>query len=1082
MRLWSGQFGLAAFTAFMVVVSGQENGLEDLDFSIYQNDLLPHPFHSSAKQSSPPWYLQNTGDGDKDCPPCFNCMLPAFECKHFANCSEYDGKCKCPPGFGGDECKQPLCGALSDGRERDPRQGDHCECPEGWEGINCNVCTMDKVCDSMVPTGRNGTCYRGGLTVFENHQMCNVTNRKILETLKDQIPQVTFSCNKNKEDCDFQFWVDEIESFYCHLDDCTFDQEYGYDSNKTNYACKTIDCRCMPGEMLCGKDGSIDLTDLLKDEIKGPASFKCENGDCAFSEPAMDDLISAVFGDDSIFLSCSSGECLHYTFVPGFERPERPTNWTAFIAGLAAVTGFLILTGLGVWYFAKGNESSGYFKLDDDEAAKLMHEHIPATLIFNNISYEVNKQKILNGVTGIVHPGQVMAIMGASGAGKTSLLDILAKRTKSGAVGGEIYVNGHAIPNSQYKKVIGYVDQEDTMIPTLTVYETVLYSALLRLPRTMSTAAKRFRVMETLQELGIDSIKDSKIGSAGSRSISGGERRRVAIACELVTSPSILFLDEPTSGLDAYNAYNVVESLVTLARDYNRTVVFTIHQPRSNIVALFDHLLLLAKGHVIFSGQQMRVQSYFKSIGYDCPPGFNIADYLVDLTMHVTTPDSQNATQQDVGTSSSVEPRNRPIARRRGSLREEQEAALYTPHAPAGQTSGAVDTMENPNVEWASELGSRQTRLRNERLLKNFQASNVEAIAEAGETSSTTSGNSDTDKHAINPHLSQLIDGYKKSVVAVAVQDDIERALSRASTDEEDPAVPMAPNNIKVVSSHERPRWFTQFRILADRTFKNLYRNPMLMFAHYTIAVVLALLCGGLFYKVENTIAGFQNRMGLFFFFEALLGFMCLTSLQVFSTERILFVRERANGYYSPVTYFLSKVLFDIIPLRVVPPLMIGLISYHMIGLVDGTTELLKFLLVLILFNLTAAALCLAIGVVFKDLSMANLLSSMVMLFSMLFAGLLLNKDSMSPYFAWLKYLSFFQYALEALLVNELLYLQLVEERFGLSIDVPGATILSTFGFNAKNYWPDVIKLSIMFASFIIFAFAWLQLFVKERR
>lgn len=153
----------------------------------------------------------------------------------------------------------------------------------------------------------------------------------------------------------------------------------------------------------------------------------------------------------------------------------------------------------------------------------------------------------------------------------------------------------------------------------------------------------------------------------------------------------------------------------------------------------------------------------------------------------------------------------------------------------------------------------------------------------------------------------------------------------RASNDEEDPAIPLAPNNIKVVSSHERPRWFTQFRILADRTFKNLYRNPMLMFAHYTIAVVLAckfirlmvningilylsslfqVLCGGLFYKVENSIAGFQNRMGLFFFFEALLGFMCLTSLQVFSTERILFVRERANGYYSPVTYFLSKVQF----------------------------------------------------------------------------------------------------------------------------------------------------------------------------
>lgn len=503
-----------------------------------------------------------------------------------------------------------------------------------------------------------------------------------------------------------------------------------------------------------------------------------------YSEPAMDDLISAVFGDDSIFLSCSSGECLHYTFVPGFERPERPTNWVAFIAGLAAVAVFLILTGLGVWYFAKGNgASSGYFKLDDDEAGKLMHEHIPATLIFENITYEVNKKKILNGVTGIVHPGQVMAIMGASGAGKTSLLDILAKRTKSGTVGGEIYVNGHVIPNSQYKKVIGYVDQEDTMIPTLTVYETVLYSALLRLPRTMSTIAKKYRVMETLQELGIDGIKDSKIGSSGFRSISGGERRRVAIACELVTSPSILFLDEPTSGLDAYNAYNVVESLVTLARDYNRTVVFTIHQPRSNIVALFDHLLLLARGHVVFSGQQLRVQSYFKSIGHDCPPGFNIADYLVDLTMHatnVTLADSSANNEQNEGTSTSVEDRNRPSARRRASLREEQEAALYTPHVELIQAGNIVgESMENPNAEWASELGSRQTRMRNERLLKNLNASNVDVIVENGDDSIVASDSNGTDKTAVSPHLRQLVDAYQKSVVAVAVQDDIERALSR---------------------------------------------------------------------------------------------------------------------------------------------------------------------------------------------------------------------------------------------------------------------------------------------------------------
>lgn len=94
MRLWTGELGLAAAFALVTVAAGQGGDLDNLDFSRYQTDLLPHPFHSSAKQSPPPWYLQNIGDGDKDCPPCFNCMLPAFECKHFANCSEYDGKCK----------------------------------------------------------------------------------------------------------------------------------------------------------------------------------------------------------------------------------------------------------------------------------------------------------------------------------------------------------------------------------------------------------------------------------------------------------------------------------------------------------------------------------------------------------------------------------------------------------------------------------------------------------------------------------------------------------------------------------------------------------------------------------------------------------------------------------------------------------------------------------------------------------------------------------------------------------------------------------------------------------------------------
>jgi len=205
-----------------------------------------------------------------------------------------------------------------------------------------------------------------------------------------------------------------------------------------------------------------------------------------------------------------------------------------------------------LWYLGRPNrqtEEYGKVVLPEDEASKLMTDHVPAILHFSNIGYTLpTGQSVLSHITGTVRPGELLAIMGASGAGKSTLLDILAKKDKSGATTGNMYINGHAIDDASYKHVVGYVDQEDTLLSTLTCYEVVLYSALLRLPREMSRQAKVFRTLETMNELGILGIKDSRIGESGKRSISGGEKRRVSIACELVTGPSVLFLDEPTSG------------------------------------------------------------------------------------------------------------------------------------------------------------------------------------------------------------------------------------------------------------------------------------------------------------------------------------------------------------------------------------------------------------------------------------------------------------------------------------------------------------------------------------------------------
>ncbi|KAL4918939.1 hypothetical protein BDW62DRAFT_180150 [Aspergillus aurantiobrunneus] len=1051
-------------------------------------------------------------DRPGDCPPCFNCQLDAFQCTQFAPCDKYSGKCLCPPGFGGEDCSNPVCGSLPD-RQRPPRTDPQCSCKDGWEGINCNVCQTDDACNAMMPTDEDGVCYKEGVTVKENFQMCDVTNRKILDQLKERKPQVTFSCEAEDKTCNFQFWVGQVESFYCGLDNCDWGLETDYDQNKTHYQCENIQCKCIPGRMLCGEEGSIDIGDFLKVSIKGPASFSSQStvggskdDGSKFQEPAMDNLIKSVFGDESITLQCSSGECVHKTEVPGYQRPVKKIN-TPLIAGvIAGCALFVVAVILGLWYQSR---RSRYSRIpvqlsddSDDEASKLLAEHRPAALYWDNVSYFVNGREILTEIQGAAQPGQISAIMGASGAGKTTFLDLLARKNKRGIVQGDFYVNGEKVGDADFKSMIGFVDQEDTMLPTLTVHETILTSALLRLPRHMSRAAKEQRVVEVEKQLGIYQIKDQLIGSeeGSGRGISGGEKRRVGIACELVTSPSILFLDEPTSGLDAFNAFNVVECLVTLAKTYNRTVIFTIHQPRSNIVALFDRLILLANGKTVYSGPFSACQQYFDNAGYSCPPGFNIADYLVDLTMHAGNTTHSHSDEEDSpllavrsdppktassslravksvasasnvsleeGSGNSLDYGRRPKGKRRTSLKQRQDRQLYSrrrdPDAPPTPRTDEEDAE-------AEVGGSNQQWLR----LSHQQGQTPPQILDnPDELPPAAPGQTDLDL---------MIAHYAASDIARSVRDEIDSATQQAR------AANGSINSEITTSPATHPKTYArvslgrQFIILSQRTWKNLYRNPMLMLTHYAIAILLAVLCGFLFYGLTDDIKGFQNRLGLFFFVLALFGFSTLTSLTVFSTERLLFVRERANGYYHPVTYYAAKVVFDIVPLRLIPPIIMGVIVYPMTGLIPSWGEFFKFILVLVLFNLAAATICLFIGIVFRDGGVANLIGSLVMLFSLLFAGLLLNHDAIPPSALWLQSLSIFHYGFEALIVNEVTFLTLIDHKYGLDIEVPGASILSAFGFDTLAFWKDVIGLAVFSGAFLVIAYVAMHFLLVERR
>jgi ATP-binding cassette subfamily G (WHITE) protein 2 len=196
---------------------------------------------------------------------------------------------------------------------------------------------------------------------------------------------------------------------------------------------------------------------------------------------------------------------------------------------------------------------------------------------------------------------------------------------------GTVHLNGKPYDDMILKAMSGYVMQDDLMHAYLTVHETLMYTALLRMPKNTTKEERENREKEVLELMGIGYTKDVIIGDSRHKGVSGGERKRVAVAVELLTKPKLLFLDEPTSGLDSTSALALVKRLKEMVDRGMCTIVCTIHQPQSKIFSLFDNLILMKKGNIVYQGQCSKVLDYFTSIGHPCPALENPADHFMDV-------------------------------------------------------------------------------------------------------------------------------------------------------------------------------------------------------------------------------------------------------------------------------------------------------------------------------------------------------------------------------------------------------------------------------------------------------------------
>ncbi|KAI0871078.1 hypothetical protein GGS24DRAFT_492514 [Hypoxylon argillaceum] len=249
---------------------------------------------------------------------------------------------------------------------------------------------------------------------------------------------------------------------------------------------------------------------------------------------------------------------------------------------------------------------------------------------YTNLSFQPKgaPKPILQSVTGSIEKGSLTAVMGGSGAGKSTFVNVLMGKTTN--TGGSVMVNNIPGKIKKYKKLIGYVPQDDIVLPELTVYENILHSARIRLSRTWASADIKAHVDSVIDCLELSHVRNSLVGSVGKPVISGGQRKRVSIGMELAAAPMAIFLDEPTSGLDAASASSIMRTLKAIAR-LGISVIVIIHQPRLEIFEMLDDLILLANGQIIYEGSESGVQEFFRNVGFQFPEHANTGDVITDI-------------------------------------------------------------------------------------------------------------------------------------------------------------------------------------------------------------------------------------------------------------------------------------------------------------------------------------------------------------------------------------------------------------------------------------------------------------------
>ncbi|KAH8419465.1 hypothetical protein KR222_005919 [Zaprionus bogoriensis] len=532
---------------------------------------------------------------------------------------------------------------------------------------------------------------------------------------------------------------------------------------------------------------------------------------------------------------------------------------------------------------------------------------------------------------------------------------------------GDFRINGKPRDLKAFKPNVAYITQDTTLQPFLSVKEAMHFAANLKIGEHMSPAAKRERVISILQAIGMYENRNTRTGD-----LSGGQRKRLAIALELVNNPPVLVLDEPTSGLDSSTCNQLISLLKKLAME-GRNVICTIHQPSALTFSMFDHLYAIADGQCIYAGGAHNLVPFLGALNLHCPESYNPADYLMEIATHVyDTPEEQ---QVDKLIALMANGRNDDY-RQSKTARVAQLAAIKK--VEQMMSCGLLTPLTAPDMSVAGQ---------------SARSFNFKPLTPINELSSRI-WDSQTGVTASEPDGNCCKPKKKKKPKPTMPSLDL------------DPAQLCKRENIYATP------FYRQLAILLLRTFLLIWRDSSLTTMRFSIHLAVGLLIGFLYYNIGNDASNSINNFRYAFYTIMFIMYCAFSGILVkFPLEFPIVSREHFNRWYSLRAYYVAITLADL-PIQIICSSLFIVPTYLLTSQPLEAWRFGMFFLIVFMTALVAQSIGLAVGAALS-LSLGAILGPFFICPFLQFSGFFLLERDAPVYLRWVFDVSFLKYSLD---------------------------------------------------------------------